>query len=141
MRKTKEQVRDELKLDRVPDDEFMQLLETVGEGPVVAGAGAEMAQEYTPEQIEQEVEAAIVKGRVGNLLAQARADSGLSLRHVGEEAGVSRGRIQQLEQSENVELATLVRVAAALGYGVQISLTPKESGKRQLTTELAAVHA
>jgi hypothetical protein len=142
MKKTKQQIREELKLDRLPDDEFMQLLEAVGEGPVVAGPGAErLAQEYTPEQIKAEVEVAVVNGKVGNLLARARADSGLSLRLAGEEAGVTRGRIQQLENSENVEVATLVRVAAALGYSVRISLTPKQAGKQPLTAELDAVHA
>ena len=37
---------------------------------------------------------------------------------VGTEAGVSRARVQQIEQSDNIEIATLVRVAAACGYQV-----------------------
>src|SRR5262249_8989779 len=137
MKKTKQQVREELKLDQLPDDEFMELLASVGEGPVAAGPGAQrLVREYTPQQIED----VVVNGTVGDLLARAREISGRSLRHVADGAGLSRGRIQQVEKSENVEVATLVRVADALGYAVQISLRPKEAGKQPLKAELAGAH-
>jgi transcriptional regulator with XRE-family HTH domain len=47
---------------------------------------------------------------------------------VGQRVGVSRARIRQLESSENIEISTLVRVASATGYKVQIALT-SEYGK------------
>ena len=140
-KKTKEQVRDELHLDQVPDDEFMQLLGEAGEEAIVTGPPTAGAVAYTPEQISEELAALVVANSVGSLLAHARAESGLSLRAAGAGAGVSRGRIQQLESSENVEVATLVRTAEALGYDVRINLTPKRAGMRPLVAELHVAHA
>jgi hypothetical protein len=40
--------------------------------------------------------------------------------------GASRARIKRLETSENIEVSTLVRVASAMGYKVQIALTPED---------------
>jgi len=141
MKKTKEQVRDELHLDQVPDDEFMQLLDEAGEEAIVTGPPTAQAEAYTPEQISEELAALVVANSVGSLLAHARAESGLSLRAAGAGAGVSHGRIQQLENSENVEVATLVRTAEALGYDVRINLTPKRAGMRPLVAELHVAHA
>jgi transcriptional regulator with XRE-family HTH domain len=50
------------------------------------------------------------------------------LEEVGQRVGVSRARIKQLETSENIEVSTLVRVASATGYKVQIVLM-SEDGK------------
>ena len=57
--------------------------------------------------------------------------------HLLTQAGVSRARIQQIEKSENIEVATLVRFASACGYDVAITLRPIDAKKRQLTTVLA----
>ena len=59
-----------------------------------------------------------------------------SLSTVGSKAGVSRARVQQIEQSDNIEIATLVRVAAACGYQVGISLEPLSPGMRAFSTVL-----
>lgn len=140
MKKTKQQVRDELRLDELPDDEFMQLLAEAGEDPIVSGSQIPAgAKGYTPERITDELSAAVVTATVGELLARARAEAGLSLRDVGTEAGVSRARIQQLESSENIEVATLVRVADALGYGVRITLVPEHEGQHTLRADLNAL--
>jgi hypothetical protein len=119
----KEEVRDALGLADLPGDELTQLLDEAGD---------------------QSLEQAIVARSVGTLLAEARAQSGRTLREVGAAAGVSFGRIQQLEQSENVEVSTLVRVAAALGYGVKITFEPKLAGRRRsrlktITAEIPAL--
>jgi len=137
MRKTRQQVRDDLGLDDLPDDEFMQILAAAGEGPIVPGPRSDPAEGHTPRQIAAELSDAIVDTTVGSLLARARAQAGLSLREVGTQAGVTRGRIQQLETSENIELATLVRVADALGYDVQITLVPERSGQPPLSADLS----
>lgn len=75
---------------------------------------------FTPEQISQTVETELVVQRVGELLAAARAQSGKSLSELGEALGVTRGRVGQLEHAENLNVDTLVRFAAALGYSVRL---------------------
>jgi transcriptional regulator with XRE-family HTH domain len=66
--------------------------------------------------------------KLSDVLEQARKEKNLTLEEVGQRVGVSRARIKQLETSENIEISTLVRVASALGYKVQIALT-SEDGK------------
>ncbi|NLX97791.1 MAG: helix-turn-helix transcriptional regulator [Rhodopirellula sp.] len=56
-------------------------------------------------------------------LKMARLREGLSLTDVSERTGIDRGNVSRLEQnSENVELNTLVRLADALGYDVVVDL-------------------
>jgi transcriptional regulator with XRE-family HTH domain len=62
-------------------------------------------------------------------------------RDVGAEAGVSRARVQQIEHSENIEVATLVRIAATYGYQVSISSRPLSPKKRALSAVLTDVGA
>lgn len=74
------------------------------------------------------LEEAIVVKHVTEALEQARKEKNLTLEEVGRRVGVSRARIKQLETSENIEVSTLVRVASAMGYKVQIALVA-EDGK------------
>jgi hypothetical protein len=72
-RKTREQVRQELGLDGVPSDEFMQLLGELGDEPIVTGPRIrEVAQPYGPAEIKDELADALVARTVGELLARAR---------------------------------------------------------------------
>jgi transcriptional regulator with XRE-family HTH domain len=76
---------------------------------------------------------------VGELIAKARKESGQSLRDVGAVAGVSHGRVRELERSSNVEVATLARLAQAMGYEVKIVLEPRKRrgpGARRITADL-----
>lgn len=125
--KSKEEVRDALGLDELPDDEFMRLLEEVGEEETVTGVSPVEGEGYTPEAIRGELRDALVAKSVGDLIASARSQAGSSLRRAGEAVGVSHSRIQQLEASENLEVSTLVRVAAGLGFRVKISLEPDQA--------------
>ncbi len=144
MRRTKRQVQKNLKLAHLPDDAFMHLLTEAGDSDIVGGPSVdrrwtvggpslEGARVYSPEEISQ----AVVDGSTGNLLAEARHEAGRSLADIGHRGGVSRARIQQIEKSENIEVATLVRFASACGYDVAITLRPIDAKKRQLTTVLA----
>lgn len=137
--KAKVQVPKELNLDTLPDDELVALLGQLrqhGEEPIRAGTKAKrLVNAYTPQEIQAELLTAQINRHVGALLASARAESGLSLSAVGQEVGVSRSRINQLEKSENLEVSTLVRVAEALGYRVQISLEPTQAGRKPLKLE------
>ncbi len=80
------------------------------------------------EEFKANLEEAIVVKHVTEALEQARKEKNLTLEEVGQRVGVSRARIKQLETSENIEVSTLVRVASAMGYKVQIALT-SEDGK------------
>lgn len=131
--KSRKDVKAALVLDVAPDDAFMALLDQVGDADVVKGPHrSRTVRAYEPEEIEK----IVLEGAVGSLLAHARGESQRSLSAVGTEAGVSRARVQQIEQSDNIEIATLVRVAAACGYQVGISLEPLRPGMRAFSTVL-----
>jgi DNA-directed RNA polymerase specialized sigma subunit len=87
-----------------------------------------MFPEVSFEEFKAMLEEAIVVKNVTKALEQARKEKNLTLEEVGRRVGVSRARIKQLETSENIEISTLVRVASAMGYKVQIVLT-SEDGK------------
>lgn len=138
MAQTKQQVQANLNLSTEPTDELMELLAELGdsdvvEGPMAAGAG----RTYSPKEIER----IVIEGTVGDLVAHARAEAHASLATIGKSAGVTRARVQQVEQSANVEIFTLVRIAAACGYDVNITLEPQVYGRRPLSTTLSAVTA
>lgn len=133
MKKSKKQVRAALRLRKAPDDAFMALLEKVGDADVVTGPKrSRPIRAYKPVEIEK----IVIEGAIGSLLAHARDEAKRSLSAVGSDAGVSRARVQQIEQAGNIEIATLVRVAAACGYQVGISLEPLLPGLRAFATIL-----
>ena len=138
MPKTREEVQKAFGLAEPPDDEIMALLERLGEGDVVSGVAPVEGEGYTADELAEELEAAVVAESVGDLLSKARQETGRSLRDVGAAAGVSHSRVRELEQSSNVELATLARLAEALGYRAKIVLEParKSSRMRKLSAEL-----
>lgn len=133
--RTKEEVRAALNLDHTPDDEFMRLLEDVGDEPIVRGPKV-AGEGYTPERITDELTEAIVALTVGGLLSEARRASNLSLRDVAQAAGVSRARVHELESSENVETASILRIAGAMGYHVRLTLVPDREGLKPLSADL-----
>lgn len=137
--RSKEQVMRDANLDALPDDEFMVLLERIEarQAESVAGNAAfSGAVEYTPARIVEEMKVALVARSLAELIARARAQSGVTLEEAGREIGVSKARISQLERSENIEVATLVRLAGAMGYRVRIELEPTGPGKKPLQVEL-----
>lgn len=139
MKKNRNEVQNAFRLAEPPDDELMALLDELGEGEVVAGAGRVAGEGYSAAEIARELSDAIVADSVGEMLARARKESGQSLRHVGTAAGVSHGRVRELERSSNLEVATLTRMAEAMGYEVKIILEPRGQGRpgaRRITADL-----
>jgi hypothetical protein len=138
--KKKSEVQNDFRLAEPPDDELMALLDELGEGEVVITGGGRVAGEgYSAAEIARELSDAIVADSVGEMLARARKESGQSLRHVGTAAGVSHGRVRELERSSNLEVATLTRMAEAMGYEVKIILEPRGHGRpgaRRITADL-----
>jgi DNA-binding phage protein len=139
MEKTKEEVRSAFGLAELPDDEFMALLQQLGEGEVITGVEPVPGQGYSAEALAEEYAEAVVAESVGQLIAVARKETGRSLRDVGAAAGVSHGRVREVEHSSNVEIATLVRVADALGYDVRIVLEPRGAGRQTARRITAAL--
>jgi hypothetical protein len=74
MRKTKQQVRESLDLDDLPDDEFMQILAEAGEGPTLTGPASAAAKDHTPKQISAKLSDAIADqaGRLSPDLSSLR---------------------------------------------------------------------
>src|SRR5471030_1920064 len=85
-------------------------------------------------QVEEEL-AAI---NVAQDLVALRESRGLSQAQLARRGGVTRSAIAQLEsaQPDNIELRTLVRVAAALGAHLDVSIRPDRRAERQ-TLQLA----
>jgi len=136
MPRTKEQVQEALGLAAPPDDELMTLLEQLGEGEVMTHVPPVEGEGYTADELAEELEEAVVADSVGELLLKAREETGRSLRQAGAAIGVSHARVREMEHSSNIELATLARVAEALGYRVRIVLQPKavrSNGERFLS--------
>jgi ribosome-binding protein aMBF1 (putative translation factor) len=88
-----------------------------------------LSSELTPEQIEQTVEEELHLRAVGQLIAKARKVKGLSHRQLAERVGVKHPRVVQVEQGENLEIATLFDYAQALEYDLEVRLVPKRGGE------------
>ena len=80
-------------------------------------------------QVEEEL-AAI---NVAQDLVALRESRGLSQLQLADRLGITQSAIAQLESAhpKNVELRTLVRVAAALGGHVDVSIRPHRPGERK----------
>lgn len=128
--RTREGVRKALGMAELPDNDLMALLEELGDGGVVTGAPPVEGEGYTADELAEELQEAVVAESVGELLRKAREESGRSLRDAGAMVGVSHSRVRELEHSSNVEVATLARVAEALGYKVRIMLEPKRATEK-----------
>jgi hypothetical protein len=132
----KAEVRTALQLDSEPTDEFMTLLAELGDSDVASGPVVPVpTRSYTPDEIED----VVINGTTGELLARARG--GRTLASIGEKVGVTRARIQQLERSTNIEIATFVRVAKACGYEVSVHLRPLHSDLSPLSAVLGGSDA
>lgn len=99
----------------------------MGEGAVIPNQ-----KQSVPSQSVKYLEAAVESGylaqTVGELLEQARKVRGLGKRELARKLETTHGRVSKLEQSENIELKSLLEVAQTLGYDLSISLIPKEGG-------------
>lgn len=84
-----------------------------------------LLEEATPESLHDLAEDAIAVHAAGEALRQARQHRELSLRGAAQLSGRSAPRIKAIEATDSdIHLATVVAHARALGYGVQLTLTP-----------------
>ena len=79
--------------------------------------------------IEEELESL----RVGTQIARWRQKKGLSQAQLATRAGMSAPNISRLENSpaQNITLETLVKIARALGRGVEVSFPARQSRLRR----------
>ena len=63
---------------------------------------------------------AVSLASVGGAVRDARRGRGWSQTQLGEEAGVSRPTIARIERGDDVSVATLAKVTAAVGLTVKI---------------------
>ncbi|MDE8649484.1 helix-turn-helix transcriptional regulator [Rhodococcus qingshengii] len=66
------------------------------------------------------IDPAVSLASVGDAVRDARRERGWSQTQLGEEAGVSRPTIARIERGDDVSVATLAKVTAAVGLTVKI---------------------
>lgn len=66
---------------------------------------------------------AVSLASAGDAVRDARRERGWSQTQLGEEAGVSRPTIARIERGDDVSVATLAKVTAAVGLTVRIEPT------------------
>lgn len=104
--------------------------EEIDSGVLQRAAGTQQGygRSWTPADIDQ----AVRLESVPQMIKRLRTQQDLSLADVADKLGVSRGRAGQLEMDgANLQLATLAKLAHALGYQVQVNLVP-DSGDGEI---------
>ena len=119
-RKARQKVRRDLHLDSQPTEEFMNL---VAEANTFAGT-ERRAPSRARATHPTDLEAAVQRATAGALLSKAKEQAGRSLSEIGKKTGMTKQRVAQILESENLELSTMARVAAAMGYELVIALHP-----------------
>lgn len=89
------------------------------------------------------VEEQLAAINVAQDLVALRESRGLSQVQLADRLGITQSAIAQLEsaQPKNVELRTLVRVAAALGGHVDVSIRPDRKAGRKSPTQAPRIRA
>ena len=100
---------------------------------VAADAGLDGLIHQSP-AFQAQVEEELAAINVAQDLVALRESRGLSQVQLAARLGITQSAIAQLEsaQPKNVELRTLVRVAAALGAHVDVSIRPRRKAERKL---------
>jgi DNA-binding phage protein len=128
-----------LKLDGKPGKALEALFQALEKGELAEDAAIPSKKPnqqsfWTPERIQSTIQHEVVAHSLGELLEKARRAKGISAANHAKNLGVTRSQIYQSELPDaNLELATLLRHADALGYEVEVVLNPKgkSKGKRE----------
>ncbi|MHC4079186.1 MAG: XRE family transcriptional regulator [Planctomycetota bacterium] len=91
-----------------------------------------------PERL-QAIEEGLVKGDIASLIHDARHEAGLTQKQLADKIGTKQSVIARLEDTDydGHSLSMLCRVAYALHYKVQITLTPHENRYRAIAEKSA----
>jgi ribosome-binding protein aMBF1 (putative translation factor) len=137
-----------LKLEGQPGPALQTLLDKVAKGEIAedaiitpkvkpSKAKPKGRASWTPERIKQKVAEELLTYSLGELLEQARLAKGVSAAQHATRLRVTRSQIYQNERPDaNLELATLLRHAEALGYSVEVVLTSKRGDAGRLVAVL-----
>jgi len=81
---------------------------------------------------------ALLQDSLSTVLQSARSAAHLSLADVAKRLSVSRGWIHQLERDgANLQIATLARLADALGYDVRVTFVARDEERPALSAPLS----
>lgn len=104
---------------------------------IVERAEREPVSSLSFDEVREAFAEALLQDSLAALLQSARGSAQLSLADVAERLNVSRGRIHQLEQDgANLQIATLARLADALGYDVRVTFIARDEGRPPLSAPL-----
>lgn len=128
----KQEMQRDLNLDSLPTDEFMDLVARANASAANLRPAGPSARAITSD----ELESAVLEATAAELLAKAKEASGRSFAEIGADLGVSRQRASEILGSDNLEVKTFVRAAAALGYELRVSLHPVDNSGPDLSAVL-----
>jgi ribosome-binding protein aMBF1 (putative translation factor) len=133
-----------LKLDQLPNKDFIAKYERLAALDNPEGIVYRKKESKKPKtqgesfnDFKARWQNALLAESVGDVLAKARTESGLSLTQAAKKTNLTRGRMAQLENDKaNLEIQTIVKQAQALGYKVRLSLEPEDGAKSMITVVL-----
>ena len=107
------------------------------ESGIVERSGSERAPGSSFDEFQVSLADALLQDSLSVLLQSARAAAHLSLADVAERLSVSRSWIHQLERDgANLQIATLARLADALGYDVRVTFVARDEERPPLSALL-----
>ena len=127
MPKTAQEWQEQLNLEALPDDEFLESLNAL-EGLEYVEDEPDPAHwvSMTPTEIKE----ALLVESVGDAFKHLRGAQDLSTRAAADALGISHGRVSQLEASGNaLNLATITRMAQGFGYRTRLTFEPIGGGE------------
>jgi ribosome-binding protein aMBF1 (putative translation factor) len=96
-----------------------------------------LLEEVTPKNIQTQLQTALTNEGIGQLLQQARKKRGLSLRAAAQASGRSASRVVAIEKTgADMKISTLVQMAQALEYDIEVRLIAKKDKSMTLETML-----
>ena len=94
------------------------------------------------EALETQLEEMVTMRRVGEGLRAARKRKKLSTRALADKLQISQTRVMNVERAnEALELQTIVRFAAQLGYRMAVQFIPDDSNDPAILIPLSAPHS
>lgn len=107
------------------------------ESGIVERSGGERLAGRSFAEFQESLADAFLQDSLSTLLQSARSAAHLSLADVAERLGASRSWIHQLERDgANLQIATLARLADALGYDVHVTFVARDEERPTLSAPL-----
>ena len=89
------------------------------------------------EDVRLQLEEARLQRSISEALRTMRATRGITLAQLADRQGLSTARVGQIEQGDaRLELRSIVRQAAALGYEVRITFSPMDTSSQSIEAQV-----